>query len=1155
MNVDVYSYASGTWTNASTINGNFGNAWLSDTVDLSSYVGDTVQIRFVVNNSSNSFTHDIAIDDFSVIDAVFTGTGTAVMSNTCSNDSSGVAAVSYVFNNGNVSISWSNGASGDTITGLADGTYTATLTDAGGATSIVPVTIGSQFNAPTFTSSSMDVLCNGGSTGMVAVDSILTANPFVPDCGDTNNISMDMSIVNVDTLGTGTATNSTTGYPAIFGNWYWGARHQILYRASELQAQGMQAGYITAIEVPVTQINGTSNYSGFRIAMTCTSESTMGSGWLTGLLEVRSPASHTVTVGWNTLTFDVPYYWDGTSNIVLETCFNNSGFTNNSATPYTNTGYTSVRYYRADNANVCSSTTTTSTSANRPNITFVTSPFVPVLNVSYQWSSSANDTMASVSGLSAGTYTVTVQDAFCENSASLTVSEPAPLMATSMTTDALCFGDSTGTATLNITGGVGGLGGASLLITETNPNSPDFVEIMNVSGQSVNVTGWKVVVSSSYTIINSANATTWNLTGSMAPGAVMYREDVTGANYWGNNIFWASGNNSWAMIIDNNNNIVDVVFWGWGSTDIAGFAPVVSGQTISIGNAWTGNGIPASCSNSFIRTGTSDNNDVSDWSCGTVSKGSANAGLVTPFAGGYAVSWSNSAMGSSVSNFPAGSYTYTVTDNNNCTTNGSVTIGEPTALTSSINTSSFVGGWEISCFFGSDGTAAVSNSGGTPGYTHSWTGPGGFSSMMDSIGGLDAGAYYVTTTDNNGCTLTDTVTLNAPPQGVGGSAVANDVNCNGDTDGSATVTAAGGTPGYSYMWPGGMNTSNTATMLAAGNYFVSVTDTNGCTGSITVTINEPTAIMTSIDSLVDASCNGSMDGYAQASATGGDPGYTYAWSSGSNTNAANNLAAGSYVLTVTDMSGCESTDTVTIAQPDPIGVTTANSSDANCEGSTDGQVTISSMGGNGPYTYSWEDGSTDSTLMNVATGSYMVTVTDANGCTGTGSATIGFLNPAPVVNLGADTSICEGSSIMLDAGNPGSTFAWSGGENTQSITVDATGAYSVMVTDGNGCSSTDTISVDVRICTGVNEWGQTITVRYFPNPTNGLLNIQVEDNTARDVEIQVLDYSGRLILNRKLHVSGGTFTEQIDLSNQSQGLYFVNLLLDGERFTQRVTVY
>ncbi len=182
------------------------------------------------------------------------------------------------------------------------------------------------------------------------------------------------------TIGTGTNFNTSTSYPAPYGNWYWGAKHQFLITASELSAAGMSAGNINSLAFNVATISGTA-LQNFTIALKNTTTSNLTT-FETGLTTVFPAQTFTEITGVNTHTFSTPFYWDGISNLVVETCFNNNSYTTNASTYYSTTSFNSVLYYRADQSGVCGATITPTTSTNRPNIVFdwTTAAVPPVTN-------------------------------------------------------------------------------------------------------------------------------------------------------------------------------------------------------------------------------------------------------------------------------------------------------------------------------------------------------------------------------------------------------------------------------------------------------------------------------------------------------------------------------------------------------------------------------------------------------------------------------------------------------------------------------------------------------------------------------------------------------------------------------------------------------
>ncbi|MBS4044176.1 MAG: right-handed parallel beta-helix repeat-containing protein, partial [Chitinophagaceae bacterium] len=187
---------------------------------------------------------------------------------------------------------------------------------------------------------------------------------------------------------------------------------------------------------------------------------------------------------------------------------------------------------------------------------------------------------------------------------------------------------------------IAGSGSASpLLITELDLGGTDAIEIQNVSGAPFDATGWKVALSNSYTDINSVNPIVQTLSGTMIAGETKFWNDVTGANYWGNNIFWNPGAfpsfSGWAMILDNNNVVRDVVFLNWPSANIQS-SNIVVGTPVSIGTNWTGNGIDQTTvagTQSISRKGSFDNNDLNDFEIVNTSLGALNPNMSLPFGG------------------------------------------------------------------------------------------------------------------------------------------------------------------------------------------------------------------------------------------------------------------------------------------------------------------------------------------------------------------------------------------------------------------------------------------------------------------------------------------------------------------------------------------
>ena len=167
-------------------------------------------------------------------------------------------------------------------------------------------------------------------------------------------------------------------------------------------------------------------------------------------------------------------------------------------------------------------------------------------------------------------------------------------------------------------------------------------------------------------------------------------------------------------------------------------------------------------------------------------------------------------------------------------------------------------------------------------------------------------------------------------------------------------------------------------------------------------------------------------------------------------------------------------------------------------------------------------------------------VVDGNGCSESDDIVI-TVNALPVVDLGTDSTICANHVLMLDAGNAGSTFAWMpNGETTQTITVSGTAGtetYTVTVTDGNGCSEMDDVTITVDSCVGIGEVNAALLVEFFPNPTNGNVTVNVQDLNQRDLTMNLYDLQGRVVFSQLIPANGNDYTVQLNLTDVAAGVY------------------
>ncbi len=448
--------------------------------------------------------------------------------------------------------------------------------------------------------------------------------------------------------------------------------------------------------------------------------------------------------------------------------------------------------------------------------------------------------------------------------------------------------------------------------------------------------------------------------------------------------------------------------------------------------------------------------------CYGVSEGSA-----TVTAGGgtipYSYMWSNGETTETITGLAAGVYNVTVTDANGCTANTTYEVTHPNQLVPSIINNS------TAC----SNIATATALGGTGSYIYEWS--NGFSSS--TISNVPAGSYSVTITDENGCTAITSIDL-VIGEAFNPSASVIHVSCFNANNGSIIVTNANGTSPFSLSIDG-INFVNNVTLpytfntLVAGIYTITVVDANGCTGFVTKMVTQPTELVASLGT-VNSTCFALSTGSINVSVSGGSPSYSYNWSgtggfSSSQLNI-NNLATGSYNLTVTDKKGCTALlNAVVTAYPEIVVVTVVTH--ILCKGQANGSINLTVSGGTGSgFTYLWNNNATTEDRTNLGTGNYNVTITDiGSGCTVSRNFTI--TQPATTINLSAtkvNVTDCNLGTITA-TGSGGTPYP---GPNQYLYSMNGTiyqtsgiftgvsaGSYTVWVKDANGCTKSAAVTI------------------------------------------------------------------------------------------------
>ncbi|MCW5908740.1 MAG: gliding motility-associated C-terminal domain-containing protein [Chitinophagales bacterium] len=693
----------------------------------------------------------------------------------------------------------------------------------------------------------------------------------------------------------------------------------------------------------------------------------------------------------------------------------------------------------------------------------------------YNWNNTGNVPNNTATGLSAGTTTVTVSDANCTASATISLSQPAALQLNPPVIQNISCGTGTGSITASATGGTGTLTYSWTKLS--NGQTYSGASISNLTADTYNLTvtdNNNCTVTASYQVTQNAG--------------VAFTQSSTNVTCFG-------ANDGTATI-------------------------TITGGTPPYQYNWNGTGNTPNASLSNLGAGTV-NVTITDANCSATATftiteppaltvalqnqtnvtcfGGNNGSLTVSASGGsgtFSYQWSNGATGSTASNLTANTYTVIVNDGA-CTVSDSYTITQAAQLVLNQPNIQHVG-----CTGATTGSITANASGGTPGYTYNWVQQSnGQTYTGQTITNLNGDTYNLTVTDNSGCTVSNNYQLiQVTPLSF--STSFSNVSCNGGNDGAAIVTVNTGTAPYQYNWNGSGNSPNSSlTGLSAGIVNVTVTDVN-CSGTATFTITEPTALVINLINQTNVSCSGANDGSLTVAASGGTPGaagtgYTYAWSNGQTGASATNLGANSYTVVVADGNSCTASQTYTIVQATPLTVSITGT-DATCYQGANGSANAVATGGVTPYDYLWNDGQTTAAAVALTGGTYSCIVSDVNGCTASSSI---LINEPPdlVINTQTTAVLCAGDengTITVFAVGGTSPYSYSATLDfanfvfaTNGIIQDlAPGSYSVIVSDNNGCTKT-VVAVVPDAATDAFTITTDSTSCYGPNFNDGAIHV------------------------------------------------------------------
>lgn len=720
----------------------------------------------------------------------------------------------------------------------------------------------------------------------------------------------------------------------------------------------------------------------------------------------------------------------------------------------------------------------TSTNINCFNVcdgTAATAPSGGTTPYTHSWSNGSH--AASLTNLCTGTYTDTVRDKNgCTVLYTTTITQPTVLTLATSKVNATCGGVCDGKATATVSGGTPPYKYVwSTGSTTTTASTTNTIIALCAGTYTITVTDKNNCVKTGTVVIGEPAVLNAVATGTNIScfGACNGTATVTVTGGSGGNVYlWTPGNPVGATT-----NTITQLCAGTYTVTVTDINNCVASHQIAITEPLVLNATPTS----------------TNVSCFGVCNGTATAaatGGTTP----YTYRWLPiipPVTSTVITNLCPGTYSLVVTDARNCKdTSAAIVITQPKLLVAGATKTN------VTCNGACNGSATANPTDGTPPYTYSWA-PGG--QTTKTISSLCPGNYTVTVTDANSCSKTQIVPV-IQPNSLNVNLAVTNITCNAVCNGSVSATVTGGTPGYTFLWAPGGETTSSISNKCAGTYTVTVTDAAGCTRIATQAITQPSAIILNSAPITNVTCFGLCNGAISTLAVGGGGGFTYSWSPGNQTtNSISNLCFGVYSVTAKDVNGCTATKTFTVTQPEQILAAPSVVTHASCSGACNGSATSTPTGGTAPFTYLWTPGnSTNATATNLCPGTYSVKVTDANNCTSTQPVTITQPTPVAATIAGSTSScnICNGSATATAVGGTGPyTYSWVPSGQT---TVTATGlcpntTYTVTVTDSKGCSATATVTIQQTIIINITT---SSTVLSCAGTCDGIASANASGGTA-----------------------------------------------------------
>ena len=1062
----------GMWSGAGAFgsaNTQLANTYMPTVAELA--LGKVELVLTSIGNQNCAPVSDTIILNLESFNSVITTSTVDVL---CNGGADGIAVVRYSGGNLPVSVVWNTSPTqvGDSATGLASGTYAATLTDSNGCDTTINVLI----NEPSALSASVNIIsnvsCTGGNDGEATIQpnggvapysylwdtkggNQTTATGFNLFAGNHNvtitdangcdivktvtiiepNYPMKVSVITTDVtcynLDNGSALANVVGGTLPY-SYNWGPSGQTTNPILNIYSGTYSITVIDSTGMCVVQ-TGIEVSEPKKISVYNTSTDVLCFGDNTGIASVFPIGGVTpFTYQWGAKS------GNATSNSVVNLSSGTYLVTLTDAN-----GCLFDTTVNVDEPNLLSATSSSLIRCSGGNGDVNVTPFNGVSPYNITWNTNPVQTGVTASNLTAGNYIVTIVDSNgCDTNVTINVVDPMVLTGAVISqVNVSCTGGFDGEATVSGVGGmapytylwdslannqttahVNSLFSGTYQVTITDSLGCSFVQAVTIT-QPI----YALRVSVSTTDITCNGLTDGTATALATGGTAPYQYQ------------WVPSGSNTPIItgLSAGTSIVTV-------TDNSGQCMVQVGIDIN-------EPLPlASTSN------------VLDVKCNNGNDGQAQiimSGGVRP----YSYRWdggANSQTDSLARSLKTGSYSFSVTDNNGCNYDSSIRVSEPNPILISPTKQMPL------CNKGTDGEIAVNVTGGIKPYTYLW-GVNALSNTDSVVSLIGAGNYYITVTDSNLCVKDSIFTLSDPVPVYVGVLDVDSISCFGDSTGGINVVGAGGVGPFTYQWntSSKLEPSGVAVNLGSGNYSVTITDIHNCTFDTSIVISQPAKAIDLSTQITNVSCYADSTGIIECMATGGTVPYTYLWDSLTNkqtTATAINLPIGSYKVLVTDDNGCQDSIITSISQPNnPLSVSISGT-DILCHGEASGSAKTKVSGGTVPYTYQWNtlaNNQITDTINTLISGMYEVSITDFNNCVIDTFIEIKeplamTVEPKALVNVNCKGDNTGSASILVNGGTTPYSYAWasSTGNQTNATAINLkAGIYKVSVTDKNGC--------------------------------------------------------------------------------------------------------